>query len=314
MKTRLVTLLGAGVITGCATAGSTWMAQPLTDEGSPGPAGASGTKGKPGSPSLSTHTLSDEERENGAKTLSDEPLRTVKQIGGKLEGRILGKFRNTYYDFPSESDFKGAAVALKSPSCETIKSVQRGFFEAVCVQGSGTLAGGQTVSFAKRDCACADVCPRTGQKICFDSLDPKQFPYGRGATGQPITPLLTVAVDSDAVPLGTMIYIPDFDGMPRDAESTGLHDGCFIAQDRGLRVKGQHVDVFTGDGNMTRLWNKLVPSNQGVTVVLDSPRCQRAGTETPTVAPPEAPATDKPAPKKERSNKKPKGKKSGPEE
>ena len=34
--------------------------------------------------------------------------------------------------------------------------------------------------------------------------------------------------------------------------------------------------VFTGETDMTTLWNRLLPSNQGVTIVLDSPRCAPA--------------------------------------
>ncbi|HET9933812.1 MAG TPA: 3D domain-containing protein [Polyangiaceae bacterium] len=190
-------------------------------------------------------------------------------------GRSLGTFRNTYYDFPSEADFDGAKVPIKSARCETLAEVPRGFFESVCVQGSGTLRSGATVSFAKRDCACAEICPRTDQKICFDSLDPAAYPWGRGATGKAITPLLTVAVDTDVIPLGTALYVPELDGIPRDDAGT-THDGCFIAQDRGVRVKGKHVDFFTGHASLTALWNRLVPSNKGVTVVLESPRCARA--------------------------------------
>lgn len=191
-------------------------------------------------------------------------------------GRVLGTFRNTYYDFPSESDFNGETVALKNARCKTIKDVARTFYEAVCVQGSGTLQTGSTVSFAKRDCACAPLCPRTDQHICFDELDARAFPWGRGATGRAITPLLSVAVDTDVVPLDTPLYIPEFDGVPRDPSGSANHDGCFIAQDRGVRVKGQHIDVFTGHHELTTLWNSLVPSNRGVTVVLDSPHCARA--------------------------------------
>jgi 3D (Asp-Asp-Asp) domain-containing protein len=307
MKHAPALLLGLAFgVTACTTSGSTWMAQPLTandEDGSdlvPGtsPRPARELKPRAGHEDFATQTLTGDQSKSGAKTLSDEPLRVVRRIDGKLQGKVLGKFRNTYYDFPSESDFKGKAVALKSAECQTIKDVPRGFFEAVCVQGSGTLSGGQTVSFAKRDCGCAEVCPRTGQKICFDALDARQFPYGRGATGNPITPLSSVAVDTSVIPLGTMIYIPELDGMPRDRESSALHDGCFIAQDRGLRVKGKHVDVFTGDTTTTRLWNKLVPSNEGVTVVLDSPRCARAAaveTESPAST-----ADSAPSPKKDR--------------
>ncbi len=190
-------------------------------------------------------------------------------------GRSLGTFRNTYYDFPRETDFKGKAVPLKNPSCGTIREVPRDFFESLCVQGSGTLKSGETVSFAKRDCECAELCPRTEQRICFDALDARAFPWGRGATGKAITPLLTVAVDTSVIPLGSVLYVPEFDGLPRDATSSQRHDGCFVAQDRGIRVQGQHVDVFTGQSSMTSLWNRLIPSNQGVTVVLDSPRCKK---------------------------------------
>jgi 3D (Asp-Asp-Asp) domain-containing protein len=202
----------------------------------------------------------------------------VESSGAKqqLVGRVLGTFKNTYYDFPSESDFQGEPISLMNASCKAIASVPRGFYESVCVQGSGTLKVGGTVSFAKRDCECAADCPRTGQRICFDLLDKAQFPWGRGAMGKAITPLVSVAVDSSVIPLGTPLYIPEYDGVARDLSGTTTHDGCFMAEDRGLAVKGQHVDVFTGHREITQLWNRLVPSNRGVTVVLDSPRCKRA--------------------------------------
>jgi 3D (Asp-Asp-Asp) domain-containing protein len=214
----------------------------------------------------------------------DFPVQTAVErapVPSKLEGRVLGTFRNTYYDFPSEQDFQGENVPLKNPKCGTIREVPRGFYEAVCVQGSGMLGSGSTVSFAKRDCECAEVCPRTKQRICFDALEAAQFPWGRGATGHPITPLLTVAVDTDVIPMNTPLYVPEFDGLPRDAAGKSAHDGCFLAQDRGLRIKGKHLDVFTGHTSITKLWNQLVPSNKGVTVVLDTPRCARASTGQP---------------------------------
>ena len=50
-------------------------------------------------------------------------------------------------------------------------------------------------------------------------------------------------------------------------------DGCFVVEDRGLKVVGEHVDIFTGDASETQRINARVPSNQGVTVVVSSPRC-----------------------------------------
>ncbi len=186
-------------------------------------------------------------------------------------GRRRRVFRNTYYDFPREgSGDKGAT--LFDASCAPIARVTRRFHDQVCVQGSGRLEVGQTVSFARRDCSCAAECPRTGQKICFERLDPTRFPNGRGATGAPITPLYTVAVDTTVIPLGTSIYVPELAGLPR-ADGTP-HDGCFIAEDRGLKVVGRHIDVFTGDPAMTTQWNGLVPTRAGAcTCASSDPRC-----------------------------------------
>jgi len=278
----------------CTTACSAWMNQPLS----------TGAWGDDPAPAGSAHAANDEDLKSAppprvqSRVLSDPPANddrfvspssgssaasssvSITQPPAKLQprapgGRVLGTFRNTYYDFPSESDFDGEPVALKNPGCKTIKKVTRGFYESLCVQGSGTLSSGGTVSFAKRDCECAELCPRTGQHICFDQLDPKSYPWGRGATGRAITPLVTIAVDSDLIPLDTPVYIPEYDGLPRDPARSRAHDGCFIAQDRGVRVKGEHVDVFTGHREMTALWNTLVPSNRGVTVIVDHPRCAR---------------------------------------
>jgi 3D (Asp-Asp-Asp) domain-containing protein len=81
----------------------------------------------------------------------------------------------------------------------------------------------------------------------------------------------TLAADTAVLPMGTVVYIPELDGAPRD-ESGAAHDGCFVVEDRGLRVKGEHVDIFTGFATNTALMNERVPSNQGVTVVVSAPR------------------------------------------
>ena len=274
----LAAALCGALALGCNTAGSAWMAQPLDSELEAPPSPEAPTTGK--APAARRDTRS---RSISEPAASESPFSAGSggyADGGapkrQLSGNVLGTFKNTYYDFPSEGDFDGEPVSLMNAQCKAIVNVPRPFYESVCVQGSGTLKAGGTVSFAKRDCACAAECPRTGQHICFDLLDKTQFPWGRGAMGKAITPLVTVAVDSSIIPLGTSLYIPEYDGVARDLSGTTTHDGCFMAEDRGLAVKGQHVDVFTGYREITQLWNKLVPSNRGVTVVLDSPRCKRA--------------------------------------
>jgi 3D (Asp-Asp-Asp) domain-containing protein len=256
----------------CSTAGSSWMSEAATADDADLHAGELHL-----SPAKAESVDSSRFRTRVLGSEAERP-EVVRERSRKepLAGKVLGTFRNTYYDFPSEADGTGELVSLRDARCGVIGEVPRSFYEAVCVQGSGILKTGRPVSFAKRDCECAEVCPRTGQKICYAELDPLKFPWGRGALGTPITPLLTVAVDDTIVPMGTAIYIPEFDGLPVDAARSSIHDGCFISQDRGLRVKGQHVDVFTGFRATTELWNRLVPSNQGVTVVVESPKCARA--------------------------------------
>lgn len=180
-------------------------------------------------------------------------------------------FINTYYEFPTDRG-ETADTPIYGPRCASIASVSRAFHDRVCVQGSGRLASGETVSFAERDCACAEVCPRTGQRICYEKLDPARFPHGRGAMGQPVTPMSTVAVDPMVIPLGTSLFIPEFEGLPRPDGSR--HDGCFVAEDRGIKIVGRRIDVFAGEPEARLSWEALVPSNSGVHVLSGSGRCE----------------------------------------
>jgi 3D (Asp-Asp-Asp) domain-containing protein len=249
--------------------GTKWVQQPLDDEKLGGGIPASGLEGSPESKGARLRS-----RTIGPRSPSDERAGGGGRTGGG--GRVLGIFRNTYYDFPAEAEHSGPAVSLMNASCQPIAKVPRSFYEAVCVQGSGSLKAGGTVSFSKRDCACAEVCPRTGQKICFDALDKAAFPWGRGAAGTAITPMRTIAADTDVLPLGTVVYIPELDGAAGGDGPIGeTLDGCFVVEDRGLRVKGEHVDIFTGHAAQTAALNERVPSNQGVTVVVDAPHCSR---------------------------------------
>lgn len=267
-RSRIVLACAAALVAACGgwSGGSAWMKEPLTDdEHGPPPPAPTATGGAPANPRAS-RTIGGAPPRDGRAAPSDP-------TGGG--GRALGTFRNTYYHFPRESEHGGEPVALMGRSCETIARVPRGFYDAVCVQGSGSLARGGTVSFAKRDCACAAPCPRTNQRICFDALDPKAFPFGRGAAGTAIVPLRTVAADTSVLPMGTVIYVPELDGAPRD-DGGAPHDGCFVVEDRGLRVKGAHVDVFTGSAAQTARFERFVPSNAGVTVVVAAPKCAAA--------------------------------------
>jgi 3D (Asp-Asp-Asp) domain-containing protein len=263
--------LCAGVLlVGCTTAGSAWVAEPA----SRAPASGAGSFEPPApqrpavQPRAVKRILAPEPRDGAGS--SHEGAASPDAASG-VE---LGMFRNTYYNFPNERDYRGPETSLFDSQCHPLARVPRAFHDTLCVQGSGSLASGQTVSFARRGCRCARTCPRSGQKICFAALDPDSFPWGRGAAGTAIVPFRSVAVDVSVIPLGTPLFIPEFVGLPLDRAGEATHDGCFLAEDRGIKVIGQHVDIFTGRVAMTKVWNDRVPTDQGVSVFVDSPHCR----------------------------------------
>lgn len=281
--------MGAGALWACAVQrGADWVSGPPNEPESAGrpvsreaisPWGAAGNAPNAALSDSSSPMLRAEPADASELNGGQEPLlireygpggKSIRSNEGNAAASSQGSYRNTYYDFPVEgAGLKDAA--LYDASCNTIAYVPKDFHDRVCLQGSGKLISGETVSFAKRDCACASECPRSGQKICYERLDSKLFPHGRGATGRAITPLRTVAVDSDIIPLGTVIYVPEFDGIAKP--DGAMHDGCFIAEDRGIRVVGRHIDVFAGESSNTAWMNKKVPSNKGVSVIANDPRC-----------------------------------------
>ncbi len=273
-RAALVGLLSLG---GCAaSSGHTWVGE-LPDEGPPSAAGAWQSLD---SAESSRAPLEDRVALPNRAIVGDDPdiePGLVRDLGDGVPRAMLRGgaqdelFRNTYYDFPSEGAGAKESTVFDA-ACTPIAQVTTDFHDRLCVQGSGRLEEGATVSFAKRDCACAAICPRTGQKLCYERLDPKRFPSGRGATGHPITPFSTVAVDSSVIPLGTRIFVPEFVGLPR--LNGAKHDGCFLAEDRGLKVVGRRIDFFTGDPANTTRWNALMPSNRGVHVVMNDARCR----------------------------------------
>ena len=280
MRIDRAALVGLFFAAGCATSsGQKWVGE-LPDEGPPS---AAGDWKSLDSAESARAPLDDRVALPNRAIVGDDPEddpSLVRDLGdGVPRAMIRGGaqdelFRNTYYDFPSEG--AGAKEStVYDAACAPIAKVTTDFHDRVCVQGSGRLESGATVSFAKRDCACAAICPRTGQRLCYERLDPKRFPSGRGATGAPITPFYTVAVDSTVIPLGTKIYVPELVGLPRFDGSK--HDGCFLAEDRGLKVVGRRIDFFTGDPANTARWNALVPSNRGVHVLMNDARCRGGG-------------------------------------
>jgi len=132
------------------------------------------------------------------------------------------------------------------------------------LEGSGLMRDGRVINYT-------GPC-RFGYGTCFEQLDIKDHPFGRGAGQRPLIPFKSVAVDPRIVKIGEPIYIPEFDGLTLPDGS--LHDGCVRADDTGGGIKKRKMDFFVVTyGNFRMLLDQL----NGVTWMtphVESPRCE----------------------------------------
>jgi 3D (Asp-Asp-Asp) domain-containing protein len=119
--------------------------------------------------------------------------------------------------------------------CAPLATVARGFGKQLDIQGTGKLRDGRVVN-------TTGVC-RCPHSPCYKEI---KAAWAMGAGGR-LTPFRSVAVDTRLIKLGTMLYIPELDGirMPGKAPWGGfVHDGCVVAADRGGGIEGHELDFF----------------------------------------------------------------------
>jgi 3D (Asp-Asp-Asp) domain-containing protein len=111
-----------------------------------------------------------------------------------------------------------------------------------------------------------------GYGTCFEQLDQKEHPFGRGAGQRPLIPFKSVAVDKTVIPIGEPLYIPEFDGLLLPDGS--IHDGCVRADDTGGGIKKRKMDFFVVTyANFRYLLDQLL-NVTWVTPHIESPRCE----------------------------------------
>src|SRR5690606_27071666 len=116
-----------------------------------------------------------------------------------------GSFQFTYYWTPTEVERRGRTVRLfRDGSCRPIGRVSRSFARRMQVEGGGRLRDGRVLIYAG---ACS--CPRSP---CF-RVAPRGHSWGTGIDDRPLSPFRSVAVDPRRVPIGTVLYIPELDGL-----------------------------------------------------------------------------------------------------
>ncbi len=132
------------------------------------------------------------------------------------------------------------------------------------MEGSGLMSDGRVINYTG---AC-----NYGYGTCFDQLNTKEYPFGRGAGTRPLIPFKSVAVDPRIVAIGEPLYLPELDGIPLPDGS--IHDGCVRADDTGGGIKKRKMDLFVVTyGNFRFLLGQLLGVNW-ITPHIEAPRCE----------------------------------------
>ncbi len=174
-------------------------------------------------------------------------------------------FRMTFYWMAKErpSTKSERRVDLYTTSGTLLGNFDESFVKALRMEGSGWLADGRVVNYAGR-------C-RYGTGVCFDLLDHRRYPYGRGAYNRPLVPFTSVAVDRRLVQIGETMYIPELDGL---LLPTGkFHDGCVRADDVGGLIKKRVMDFFVVEKRNFRRVQEQLWNDWWFTPHIESPRC-----------------------------------------
>lgn len=153
-------------------------------------------------------------------------------------------FKNTYYYmvFEAEYDAKYPAEAktftLRRPDGSAVATVSERFRKDLTMEGSGQLADGRAVNVATKV---------DGEWRFNDTV----HPFGRGAGNCDLVPFKSIAVDPREIPLGSVVYIDETQGM-RMPDGT-IHNGVWYAEDTGGAIQAHRIDLFVGHARDARL-------------------------------------------------------------
>lgn len=183
-------------------------------------------------------------------------------------GKKVGRFKITYYWVVFQAEFKGRpSVPLYDKKRKVLAVVTDEFARRVSMEGTGILRDGRVVNLHEE-------CKFAKYGWCFMMVDTGKAPFGWGAA-EPLHPFRTLAVPNNVLPRGTVVYLPDFDGMPLPGAEGGFeyHDGCFVVEDTGWSLKGQHIDIFALSEDYYQALHKRVDAAAHVNVFVDYPFC-----------------------------------------
>jgi 3D (Asp-Asp-Asp) domain-containing protein len=159
---------------------------------------------------------------------------------------------------------KATSVELYTPEGYYFARVPEQLAWSLRLEGSGMMKDGRIVNTTGR-------C-RFGYGTCFEQLDVREHPFGRGAGWRPLVPFKSVAVDPRIVRIGEPIYIPEFDGLILPDGS--IHDGCVRADDTGGGIKKRKMDFFVVTYGNFRFILEELENVTWITPHVSTPRCE----------------------------------------
>lgn len=153
---------------------------------------------------------------------------------------IAAKLRNTHYYTIFETDYSGKAnTSVLDVRGRVLAKVPVAFYKDLLIEGSGKLKNGKVLNFGAR----------VGGKSRYE-ISPN--PWGNGVGRCVLVPFRTVAVDKRVIPLGSVVYIDQTDGMLLPDGTR--HDGVWRADDVGSAIQRDRVDLYIGK----REWNNAL--------------------------------------------------------
>lgn len=174
--------------------------------------------------------------ESGGQVDSTDPLQIAQSPQGLM--KYLGKFKVTFYWIVEESEYHGPKnTPLYLEDGKILGYFSSAFVSDLKKEACAELKGGKHISYLKRV---------NKVRVVREFL---------GINGYTISPLKSIAVDPDIIPLGSKLYIPEFTKL-KDypvAGRTDEHNGVVYAHDIGSMINGHSIDIFVGYKAHTKL-------------------------------------------------------------
>lgn len=160
--------------------------------------------------------------------------------------------RETSVGFPYR-DARGIPITGNISAEDWCRGAIEGTVTIQAEQQTRTLNYAGLLQFQQVDCAAAlhfhPPFEAWITRLGRSSFAAARGPYGDGVDDLLLVPMRSIAVDRNAIPIKSIIYVPSARGLLFTLANGQVlkHDGYFFAADTGGGIKGNHIDVFCGD-------------------------------------------------------------------